>query len=353
MSRHQKPLLQARYQALPPPPTEEADPGSADLVLADTVSQVATLTDALWGLPTHPPSLYLKTHVNFAEVPHILAIHVLPTNRTYLVNVNMLGDKAFSTRGENGLSLKDILQHPAVPKVFFDVRLDSFSLWNHFRIRLASVGDIQIVERETRWPIQKRHHFRDKRKWLTTLLLTLTSCIVRTAPLHPWYKFLTDDELMHLGRSLGRVREDGSSSDFRDQRPLSDLATLYLVQPIRAMPKLWAHYIGAVENKESRCKMKKSDFADLTARRIRFTQQPEYSLMSNTTPVPEWSNPKNKKYFLPFYRTTKLASNQHITQRNEDVEYSELGMIDEVDQKDDAGEEDEVSQKDEVGHKEL
>lgn len=112
--------------------------------LVDTCTAVADLIDALVSLPTSPPSLYLDlegVYLSRHGSVSILQIHVSPNNRTYLIDIHVLGDKAFSTTGASGQTLKGILESDLIPKVFVDVRNDSDTLFSHFGIDLANVQD--------------------------------------------------------------------------------------------------------------------------------------------------------------------------------------------------------------------
>lgn len=121
--------------------------------LVDTCTAVADLIDTLTDLPTSPPSLYVDiegVHLSRHGSISILQLLVSPDNRTYLIDIHTLGDKAFSTAGATGQTLKGILESDSIPKVFFDVRCDSDVLFKHFRINFAGIHDIQLMELATR-----------------------------------------------------------------------------------------------------------------------------------------------------------------------------------------------------------
>jgi len=124
-----------------------------DYELVDTPAAISTLVDSLDVQPTTPPSLYidlegvkLSRHGSIS----ILQVFVSPSRRTYLVDIHTLRDEAFSTRGANGRTLKEILESDAIPKVFFDVRNDSDALFAHFGVRLRGVEDVQLMENAAR-----------------------------------------------------------------------------------------------------------------------------------------------------------------------------------------------------------
>jgi exonuclease 3'-5' domain-containing protein 1 len=67
-------------------------------------------------------------------------------NWTFLIDIHTLGDKAFSNPSANGQTLREIRESDSIPKVFFDTRNDSDALFSHFRTRVASIHDIELVE---------------------------------------------------------------------------------------------------------------------------------------------------------------------------------------------------------------
>jgi len=110
--------------------------------LVDTPEAVAHLVDSLLGLPISPSSLYLDIEgVNLSRLGSvsILQILVLPCDKTYLVDIHILKNEAFTAAGETGQTLKNVLESATIPKVFFDVRNDSDALFSHFGINLACV----------------------------------------------------------------------------------------------------------------------------------------------------------------------------------------------------------------------
>jgi 3'-5' exonuclease len=80
----------------------------------------------------------------------ILQSLVSPDNRICLIDVHTLGHKTFSTAGATAQTLKKILESHFIPKFFSDARCDSDVLFRYFRIRLAGIYDIQLMELATR-----------------------------------------------------------------------------------------------------------------------------------------------------------------------------------------------------------
>lgn len=121
--------------------------------LIDTPEDACHVIESILHLPTNPPSLYIDIEgVNLGRLRSlsILQILVLPSDVTYLVDLHVLKDEAFTTAGATGQTLKDILESTTIPKVFFDVRNDSDALFSHFGVELACIQDMQLMELATR-----------------------------------------------------------------------------------------------------------------------------------------------------------------------------------------------------------
>ncbi|TGJ82776.1 hypothetical protein E0Z10_g5989 [Xylaria hypoxylon] len=114
------------------------------------VMGISGLLDAIGGLPSEPPSLYMAFEF-LGPAEHekmvILEIHVRPTGHTYLIDVNELEDLAFTTPGiRTPLTLISILEKSTIPKVFFDVAYSAHVLCRDWDITLGGAYDLQLVE---------------------------------------------------------------------------------------------------------------------------------------------------------------------------------------------------------------
>jgi exonuclease 3'-5' domain-containing protein 1 len=99
--------------------------------LVDTCTAISDLIDMIVHLPTNPLSLFLDlegVQLSRHGSISILQVHICTDDRTYLIDIHTLGDKAFSTSGAGGETLKGIQESEFIPKVFFDVRNDSDAL---------------------------------------------------------------------------------------------------------------------------------------------------------------------------------------------------------------------------------
>ncbi|KAK4666161.1 hypothetical protein QC763_608330 [Podospora pseudopauciseta] len=215
-----------------PIPTENTgthNPDSGGLI--DTATAMSALVDILNGQPITPPSLYIDLEgVNLSRhgTISILQIYVLPLRRAYLIDIHILGEKAFSTLSSTtGRTFKDILESETIPKVFFDVRNDSDALFSHFQIRLAGVQDLQLMELATR-------------TFSRRVVCGLARCIEHDASLSASERssWMATKE---RGTRLFAPERGGSYQVF-NERPLNEEIRRYCVQDVHLLPRLWAHY---------------------------------------------------------------------------------------------------------------
>ena len=114
-----------------------------------------------------------------------------------------------------------------IPEVFFDVRNDSDALFSHFRISLAGVHDIQLMELATR-------------TFSRRCVNGLSKCIERDISLT-----VSEREAWNKTKEKGLdlfAPERGGSYEVFNARPLSEGVMLYCIQDVHFMPKLWRHY---------------------------------------------------------------------------------------------------------------
>lgn len=230
-----------------------------DPEFVDTEAKVASLVGKLQDLPTNPPSLYIDLEgVNLSRHGSIsvIQIYVLPLDKTYLVDIYTLKEKAFLQPAfNNGQTLMGILESPHIPKVFFDVRNDSDALFHHFNVKLAGVIDLQLMELATRYYSKK-------------YVSGLAKCIDRDA-------LLTTDEMRTWKASKEKglklfAPERGGSYDVFNVRPLPDDIKEYCVQDVQFLPKLWVQYQGKISSPWTKRVMMES------ANRVKLSQTATY-----------------------------------------------------------------------------
>ncbi|EWC48045.1 hypothetical protein DRE_02624 [Drechslerella stenobrocha 248] len=233
--------------------------------LVGTVSDLAAVVDKLVNLPASPPSLYIDLEgVNLCRYGSIsiITIYVYPLDFTFLIDVHNLGDAAFTTPGtENpGVTLKSILEDPAVPVVLFDVRNDNDALANTFKVRLAGVIDIQLMEVACRW---------GSKRYLNGLSRVLrTYQVIEPREMARWAA--VKEEGVRLF-----APESGGSYDVFNQRPLSETLAKYCVQDVRFLKRLWDLFAPNLE-RPSMANWK-TRVRDETLRRVALCDNPRYN----------------------------------------------------------------------------
>ena len=198
--------------------------------LVDTDAAMRKLVDALIDLPSSPPSLYIDlegVELSRHGTISIVQIFVLPSDQTYLVDVHTLQERAFSSAGTKGQTLRDILESDAIPKAFFDVRNDSDALYSHFNVHLGGIHDIQLMELATR-------------AFSRRCVNGLAKCIEKDA------QMTTKEKMIWIaakekGKRLFAPERGGSYAVF-NTRPLPQDILEYCVQDVQYLPKLWSLY---------------------------------------------------------------------------------------------------------------
>lgn len=199
--------------------------------LIDTPATISKLLDSLEGLPTTPPSLYIDLEGENLSVHgsiSILQLHVHPSNQTYLLDIKLLGRDAFTTPGTGGRTLKQVLESKRIPKVLFDVRNDSASLYKQYQVRLAGIHDLQLMELGKRRLFGKHY------------VSGLANCIENDAGLTLAEKAAWKAN-KEMGLNLFAPDRGGSYAVF-NERPLRKEIEEYCIQDAVYLPRLWLRY---------------------------------------------------------------------------------------------------------------
>ena len=199
--------------------------------LIDSATSLSDLVDLLNNeLPTQPPSIYIDIegeNLSRDGSISILQLYMLPTQRTYLIDIFVLGKASFTVRGRKGRTLRGVLEDATIPKVFFDVRNDSDALYSHFGISLAGIQDLQLMELASRG---------FNRRFVNGL----ARCIERDGRMTMTEK-LRWKQCKEKGVRLFAPERGGSYAVF-NRRPLDREIKDYCAQDVQFLPRLWEHY---------------------------------------------------------------------------------------------------------------
>ena len=163
--------------------------------------------------------------VNLSRLGTVAIMQLLmpPSPIVYLIDVHVLGAKAFGVTTGDNTSLKSILESKTIFKVFFDIRNDSDALHAHFDVNIAGVIDLQVIEYATRQPRGK-------------FVNGLAKCIANDLPYTPGWSLIKAN-----GRRLFAPEAGGKYEVFLE-RPIAAEIVKYCEQDVILMPRLLAFY---------------------------------------------------------------------------------------------------------------
>ncbi|RBQ81390.1 hypothetical protein FVER14953_11698 [Fusarium verticillioides] len=129
-------------------PTYESEPR---IIWIDDRDTLYNLLDDLTDIPKFKPRLFITLEGNY--IGHetrisIMQIYNAVSHRVYLIDVYWLSATTFWRVNSNSrmTTLKGILESKDIIKVFFDVKKNSDALYSEFKIKLAGVHDLQLME---------------------------------------------------------------------------------------------------------------------------------------------------------------------------------------------------------------
>ena len=201
----------------------------------DMVDMVVSLANAALYLDAEGISLsrdgtmvFLQMYVDTQTGPHTYVIDVwtLKTDVTFLTSGNNNPDTTF----------KSILEDPAIPKLFWDCRMDSEALYAQHQISLAGVLDVQLMEVARRSPGRSFSFIRGYAK-----------CVDRDAGLDWW-----DAWKMARAKSAKDlfIPNCGGSWSMLTDRPIDKRILDYCAGDVLHMAKLFEVYARWLRNKD-------------------------------------------------------------------------------------------------------
>ncbi|KAG5792600.1 hypothetical protein H9Q69_008346 [Fusarium xylarioides] len=219
---------------------------------AKATNVISSLTDLTHFLDSIPPgaTLYLDLEV------------------TRLVDVQTLGSAAFTTPATNGKAIKAILEDPQISKCFWDVRNDADALWAHYKVRLAGVTDIQLLENASRIGAK-------------TYVRGLDTCVGKDLRLG----------FMELHRWVGTKKAIKSrmADDLFSRRPLDVQTEKYCTNDVVHLPALRVTYTKRINSQW------KKKVMDESARRVVEAWSPEYEPQSGNKNLGPWGSESGTK----------------------------------------------------------
>ncbi|KAF5700042.1 3' 5' exonuclease [Fusarium mundagurra] len=229
------------------------------------ITSLIGLTDFICSIPLGA-TLYLDLegkNLSRNGTIAIMTIFVKPTEAIRLIDLQTLGSAAFTTPTVFGNTLKAILENPLMPKCLWDVRNDADALWAHYKVRLAGVTDIQLLENASR--------VGDK-----TYVRGLYTCVEKDLrlgfmELHRWVR-------------TKRVVKARMAKDIFSRRPLDADTEKYCINNVLHLPALHDTYTKRTDKQW----MKKA--MDDSALRVAEACSPEYEPQSENKKLGPWGS---------------------------------------------------------------
>lgn len=228
----------------------------------DSERAIRLLVDKIATLPAEPPSLYCDLEgVNLCRfgTVSIFSLYVRPTQEVHLIDIYNLQARAFDTAGTGGVSLRSLLQSPAVPKVFFDIRNDSDALFAHYQVSVAGIRDLQLMELATR-------------KRSKEFVSSLTKCIEYDSALAPALK--SDWKRKKESAIKLYAPEQGGHYEVFNERPLPHELSQYCARDVSFLGNLFDIYDARL--RERSMAFWSVEVRQATEDRIRESQSPGY-----------------------------------------------------------------------------
>jgi len=152
----------------------------------------------------------------------------------YVLDVYLLGKRAFTMTTPDGTSMKGILEDETVRKAWFDPRNDIDALYHQFGIMPRGIFDLQLAEVADRRKRGLNVHF----------VQGLHKCLTQCPALQSEQKVFAD-KINSLGKRLFEPQNGGSYEIFQ-QRPLNPVILVYAAHDSRYMLLLYEQYLQCI-----------------------------------------------------------------------------------------------------------
>jgi exonuclease 3'-5' domain-containing protein 1 len=248
----------------------------------DTTDGIRNVVDILITAHLQPsapgsPVMYMDLEgINLSRHGSISIVTILAKSArlradcVFLIDVHKLRARAFTTPGTKGQTLQDILQDATKTKVFFDVRNDSDALFALYKIALAGIEDIQLMESATRRTTQSRG-----------FVTGLAKCIEQNLSTTQAWKLVKEK-----GEKLFNPVHGGSYAVF-NQRPIPADIVAYCAGDVALLPALREVFFAQTARQ-------RGVIVEQTARRVSVSQSAGYLPQGPDKPRAPWTAAQNQ-----------------------------------------------------------
>lgn len=152
----------------------------------------------------------------------------------YVLDVHVLGRRAFSMQTPQGTSMKGLLEEQTIRKVWFDPRNDVDALYHQFGIMPRGIFDLQLAEVADRRNRGLNVHY----------VQGLYRCLTQCPALQNEQKVFAE-RINTLGKSLFEPQNGGNYEVFQ-HRPLNPVILVYAAHDSRYMLVLYEQYVQSI-----------------------------------------------------------------------------------------------------------
>ncbi|KAF2201488.1 hypothetical protein GQ43DRAFT_487132 [Delitschia confertaspora ATCC 74209] len=198
-----------------------------EITVVDSTAQITEIVDLLLQIQTDPPSIYIDlVGVSLSRHGSISIVTLMvdtrnPRKHIWLLDICTLGALAFDTPGKGDKTIRNILESPEIPEVFFD-----------------GIENVQLMENASRDSKHRMGGSRGpvSRKFLHGLAKCIESDLRLSFKEKAAWKLAKDK-----GEKLFRP-ERGDTYEVFNTRPLSADIIAYCAGDVRFLPELWYRY---------------------------------------------------------------------------------------------------------------
>ncbi|KAF2803923.1 uncharacterized protein BDZ99DRAFT_155925 [Mytilinidion resinicola] len=196
------------------------------------------LVDFITQARIQGPQLIVDVQGTEYCIKAICVLIIFMPTKNHLATIFVDGPDILIRPGTDGTTIKGLLENPAIPKGFFDVRKASNAFYKHFGITLQGVMDIQLMECALRKNMYKDQSRRE--------LFSLGDCAERGLSAVPPLP-VTSDKIkqwkytaIHASHKL-EVKKGGSETVWSIWRPIFPLRT-YTSTQVQILALLCEYY---------------------------------------------------------------------------------------------------------------
>ncbi|OTA52918.1 hypothetical protein K449DRAFT_470249 [Hypoxylon sp. EC38] len=243
-----------------------------NLTNVNSPKALVSLLDNIQGLPTKPPSLFLDIErINKANITFLCLFIPL---KQVIYRIKIDGDRSMdlTTTNASGESLKSILESESIPKVVFDVRTLSNTVFRLHNVSLAGIRDLQLMELASRDDEQSKKY-----------VAGFAKCVEKDIP--------------KSNEAKKRWLDTNNVNEYRAFNAIGH-APRWSMKRVELFPTLWGTYYARLRRPAQAFWLAQSEWEAKT--RVAASQYPKFNLddKGNALGPEVWYNQEQREYAM-------------------------------------------------------